>query len=130
MLFPNLKLIFFLFITISYTARSEQISDKINPEVFNINTQNKNIKLKPRLERKRHVAKTITWRIVASLDTFILSWLLTGSASIGMTIASLEILTKMVLYYAHERQWEKPEVNLFVLRQFQKAESLLKKRGR
>jgi uncharacterized membrane protein len=74
--------------------------------------------------------KTITWRIVASLDTFILSWLLTGSASIGMTIASLEILTKMVLYYAHERQWEKPEVNLFVLRQFQKAESLLKKRGR
>ena len=74
--------------------------------------------------------KTITWRIVASLDTFILSWLLTGSASIGMTIASLEILTKMVLYYAHERQWEKPEVNLFVLQQFQKAESLLKKRGR
>ena len=46
MLFPNLKLIFFLFITISYTARSEQISDKINPEVFNVDTQNKNIELK------------------------------------------------------------------------------------
>ena len=46
MLFPNLKLIFFLFITISYTARSEQITDKINPEIFNINTQNKNIKSK------------------------------------------------------------------------------------
>ena len=48
MLFPNLKLIFFLFITLSYTAKSEQISDKINPEVFNIDTQNKNIELKTR----------------------------------------------------------------------------------
>lgn len=73
--------------------------------------------------------KTITWRIVASLDTFILSWFITSSVSIGVTIASLEILTKMVLYYAHERQWEKPEVNIFVLRQVQQAESIMKKRG-
>ncbi len=74
--------------------------------------------------------KTITWRIVASLDTFVLSWLLTGSASIGASIATLEIMTKMFLYYAHERQWEKPEVNLFVLRIFKNIETLVKKRGR
>lgn len=74
--------------------------------------------------------KTITWRIIASLDTFVLSWLLTGSASIGASIATLEIMTKMFLYYAHERQWEKPEVNLFVLRIFKNIETLVKKRGR
>ncbi len=74
--------------------------------------------------------KTITWRIVASLDTFVLSWILTGSVSIGASIATLEIMTKMFLYYAHERQWEKPEVNLFVLRVFKNIESLAKKRGR
>ena len=74
--------------------------------------------------------KTITWRIIASLDTFVLSWLLTGSASIGASIATLEIMTKMFLYYAHERQWEKPEVNLFVLRIFKNIETLIKKRGR
>ena len=62
MLFPNLKLIFFLFITISYAAGSEQISDKINPEVFNINTQNKNIKLKK--ERKPVISDN--WMVVTA----------------------------------------------------------------
>ncbi|MDA7545799.1 gamma-glutamyltransferase [Alphaproteobacteria bacterium] len=62
MLFPNLKLIFFLFITISYTAGSEQISDKINPEVFNINTQNKNIKLK----KERKPVTSDNWMVVTA----------------------------------------------------------------
>ena len=62
MLFPNLKLIFFLLITISYTARSEQISDKINPEVFNINTQNKNIKLK----KERKPVTSDNWMVVTA----------------------------------------------------------------
>lgn len=59
-------------------------------------------------------AKTITWRVIASLDTFILSWLISGSVSIGVSIACLEVLTKMLLYYFHERQWEKPRVLTFV----------------
>ena len=62
MLFPNLKLIFFLVITISYTARSEQITDKINPEVFNINTQNKNIKLK----KERKPVTSNNWMVVTA----------------------------------------------------------------
>ena len=65
MLFPNLKLIFFLLITISYTARSEQISDKINPEVFNINTQNKNIKLK----EERKPVTSDNWMVVTANST-------------------------------------------------------------
>jgi len=62
--------------------------------------------------------KTCTWRIVASLDTFLLSWLITGSATAGASIASLEVLTKMFLYYAHERQWEKPRFNEFVVSKY------------
>lgn len=69
--------------------------------------------------------KTCTWRVVASLDTFLLSWLITGNAKMGMGIASLEIITKMFLYYAHERQWEKPRFNQFVLNAHSKLGDLL-----
>jgi len=54
---------------------------------------------------KRHALKTITWRIIGTLDTFLLSWLITGSLKIGATIGGIEIITKMVLYYFHERIW-------------------------
>ncbi len=57
--------------------------------------------------RKRHLAKTITWRILASADTFLLAWLVTGSVAAGGTISALEVLTKMFLYYGHERAWYK-----------------------
>jgi len=54
---------------------------------------------------KRHALKTITWRIVGTLDTFLLSWLISGSLKLGATIGAVEIITKMVLYYFHERVW-------------------------
>ena len=50
--------------------------------------------------------KTITWRVVATTDTFLISWLLTGTLSIAAGIASLEVITKMVLYYLHEIAWK------------------------
>ena len=56
--------------------------------------------------------------MVASLDTFLLSWLITGNVGMGASIASLEVLTKMFLYYAHERQWEKPRFNLFIVQKY------------
>ena len=56
--------------------------------------------------------KTITWRFVATTDTFIISWLLTGTAAIAAGIASLEVITKMVLYYGHEKVWEKLTLGL------------------
>ena len=46
---------------------------------------------------KRHALKTITWRIVGTLDTFFLSWFITGSLKIGATIGGIEVITKMVL---------------------------------
>ena len=57
--------------------------------------------------KRRHIAKTISWRIIGTLDTFLLSWIITGSASIGAAIGSIEIITKMILYYLHERAWYK-----------------------
>lgn len=56
---------------------------------------------------KRHILKTITWRILGTLDTFLLSWLISGSISIGAAIGGFEIITKMILYYFHERIWYK-----------------------
>ena len=54
---------------------------------------------------KRHALKTITWRIIGTIDTFLLSWLITGNIKIGATIGAVEVITKMVLYYFHERIW-------------------------
>lgn len=54
---------------------------------------------------KRHVIKTITWRIIGTLDTMIISWIITGSWKWGLTIGGVEVITKMVLYYFHERVW-------------------------
>lgn len=54
---------------------------------------------------KRHIAKAITWRFVGTLDTTLLSWLITGDPLIGLQIGLTEVLTKMILYYFHERIW-------------------------
>ena len=70
--------------------------------------------------------KTCTWRIVASLDTFLLSWLITGNVGMGASIASLEVLTKMFLYYAHERQWEKPRFNELVVEKYMWVAKLIR----
>jgi uncharacterized membrane protein len=56
---------------------------------------------------KRHIAKTISWRVIGTLDTIILSGIITGSWSTGLTIGGVEVLTKMVLYFFHERIWYK-----------------------
>ena len=55
--------------------------------------------------KKRSIVKTLTWRIIASTDTVIIATFLTGDPLIGLSIASIEIVTKMVLYYLHERGW-------------------------
>lgn len=56
---------------------------------------------------KRHIAKTITWRIVGTIDTIILSWIISGNPFTGLKIGFAEVITKMVLYYLHERAWFK-----------------------
>ena len=60
---------------------------------------------KPEISRKRHILKTITWRVVGTLDTMLLGWIITGSIITGLKISSVEFVTKMILYYFHERAW-------------------------
>jgi uncharacterized membrane protein len=54
---------------------------------------------------KRHLAKTITWRAIGTVDTLILSWAISGDIFLGMQIGAAELVTKMILYYLHERAW-------------------------
>jgi len=56
---------------------------------------------------KRHIAKTLSWRILGTLDTFILSWIFTGDIKIGAAIGGAEVITKTILYFFHERAWYK-----------------------
>ncbi|ARN79278.1 hypothetical protein BST97_15505 [Nonlabens spongiae] len=66
--------------------------------------------------RKRHIAKTITWRIIASVTTFLLAYFFFNedpdaiSKASGVAIA--ESLIKMLLYYYHERFWYKSNFGL------------------
>ena len=63
--------------------------------------------MKPELSHKRHILKTITWRIVGTIDTIILGWLISGDPKIGLSVGGFELITKMLLYYLHERMWYK-----------------------
>ncbi|WP_299098980.1 DUF2061 domain-containing protein [uncultured Winogradskyella sp.] len=59
---------------------------------------------------KRHLAKTITWRLIGTLDTLLLSWFISSDLSVGVLMGACELLTKMVLYYIHERVWFKSTI--------------------
>jgi uncharacterized membrane protein len=56
---------------------------------------------------KRHFAKTLSWRVIGTIDTMVLSSVITGSWEMGLTIGGIEVVTKMVLYFLHERIWYK-----------------------
>ncbi|MEO8665913.1 MAG: DUF2061 domain-containing protein [Ignavibacteria bacterium] len=55
--------------------------------------------------RKVSLLKGITWRIIGTLDTILLSWLITGNISRALQIGGIEFFTKILLYYLHERAW-------------------------
>jgi uncharacterized membrane protein len=53
----------------------------------------------------RSFIKAVSWRTVGTIDTFIISYFVTGKVSLAGTIASIEVLTKILIYYLHERVW-------------------------
>ena len=59
------------------------------------------------VSQTRTILKTISWRIVGTLDTMALGWIITGDPLLGVKIGGLELITKFVLYYIHERIWLK-----------------------
>jgi len=54
---------------------------------------------------KRHVAKSLTWRFLGTLDTFIFTWLITGDINEGLNLSGITTITKLIWYYMHERWW-------------------------
>jgi uncharacterized membrane protein len=49
--------------------------------------------------------KSVSWRIVGTLDTMLISFFITGRISVALSIGSIEVITKTILYYFHERLW-------------------------
>jgi uncharacterized membrane protein len=55
----------------------------------------------------RSLAKAVSWRVTGTIDTFIISWLITGQPLLASGIAFTEIMTKIFLFWLHERAWNK-----------------------
>ncbi|MBA82520.1 MULTISPECIES: DUF2061 domain-containing protein [unclassified Leeuwenhoekiella] len=53
----------------------------------------------------RSIVKSISWRIVGTMDTVLISWFITGALTLAFSIGAVELVTKMVLYFFHERIW-------------------------
>jgi len=59
------------------------------------------------VERRRHIAKTISYRIISTLVGFLLMWLISGSIKVGAAFGVAELIYKPIQYYIHERIWYK-----------------------
>ena len=55
----------------------------------------------------RSLVKAVSWRLTGSVDTLVISFLITGKIKWALTISGVELFTKVGLYYVHERVWEK-----------------------
>ena len=55
----------------------------------------------------RSIAKAISWRVVGTIDTLVVSYIVTGKIALAASIASVDFLTKLILYFFHERIWNK-----------------------
>lgn len=81
----------------SYKAEAEK--DKNESEAGKLVVKGSNHKIS--------ILKTISWRIIGTIDTMIISFILTGDMTVAFGIGSIEIVSKMILYYFHERVWNK-----------------------
>jgi uncharacterized membrane protein len=58
----------------------------------------------------RSMAKAFSWRMTGTVDTVIISWIITRKLSLAFSIGFVELFTKMFLYYCHERIWERVKI--------------------
>lgn len=76
--------------------------------LFNRSTTKSSFRRDKKSEKPlRSVVKTISWRIIGTLDTVLISWILTGEIETAFAIGSVELVTKMLLYFGHERIWDR-----------------------
>jgi uncharacterized membrane protein len=59
------------------------------------------------VEKKRHIAKTISYRVLSTVIGFLLMWWISGSIKVGTAFGIAELVYKPIQYYLHERLWYK-----------------------
>lgn len=64
------------------------------------------------VNKKRHILKALTWRLIASVTTFLIGWIATGDIRAGLSIGAFDFTIKLVLYYIHERIWYKSKYGI------------------
>ncbi len=67
-------------------------------KIYSLKTENSD-------SQGKSMVKAISWRIIGTMDTILISWLLTGTLSVALSIGSIEVFSKFFLYYGHERIW-------------------------
>jgi uncharacterized membrane protein len=55
----------------------------------------------------RSIVKSISWRTIGTIDTIVISYFITGKIGLALSIGSIEVFTKMGLYFLHERAWNR-----------------------
>jgi uncharacterized membrane protein len=60
--------------------------------------------------------KGLSWRVVATADTILIAWLVTGETALALSIGGIEVVTKIFIYYLHERAWQLAPIG--TIRQF------------
>lgn len=75
-------------------------------QILNSNKPNRSLETVKNSETAiRSIVKAFSWRIVGTVDTVLISWLVIGDVSLAFAIGSVELITKMLLYFFHERIW-------------------------
>jgi len=59
---------------------------------------------------RRALAKTLTWRFIATSTTILVAFIFTGSLLISLEIGSLEVILKTIFYYLHEKGWDRVDL--------------------
>lgn len=60
----------------------------------------------------RSLVKAISWRTMGTIDTIFISWIIVGDINFAVSIGGVELFTKMILYYLHERIWSRSKLGL------------------
>jgi uncharacterized membrane protein len=80
----------------------------LNQIIFSKKTQSKGFEEDKSSEKPlRSITKALSWRLIGTLDTLAVSYVLTGEIGLATSIASVDFLTKLILYFFHERIWNK-----------------------
>ncbi|WP_452223320.1 DUF2061 domain-containing protein [Lacinutrix chionoecetis] len=76
-------------------------------KIFSLNLREEKEERSSEEKIKRSLLKTISWRVIGTLDTVLISYLITGMVAMAISIGGIELVSKMGLYFFHERAWNK-----------------------